>query len=389
MMEGWYNPRLVSRIKELDGLRGIAVLMIVVQHYVCDAVHLAPVDRRAHLLVSLRLAWSGVDLFFVLSGFLIGGILLKMKPSENYYSTFYGRRLYRILPIYYIWLALFLVGVYWSAGVQGSFVTALFRQNIPFWTYVVCLQNFVMSSQNSIGPIWLGATWSLAVEEQFYLLLPCLVRQLNTKTLFRLSCLAIVCSPALRFFLMRHGSGSLPSYTLLPCRADSLGFGVLIAIVFRSRAAWDWLQSHQKEMYVVFGMLAAGVFSLLFVRDPFSKPIFVALGFSLLSGFYAASIALLVAHPGRLAKLFFHWKPLVWLGTISYAVYIIHAGVNYLWHGAVFGREPSLDTWPEVFVTVASLLTVIALASISWQIWESRLIRSAHHRFRYSQAAPR
>jgi peptidoglycan/LPS O-acetylase OafA/YrhL len=381
MTEGWRNSRLVGRIEELDGLRGLAVSMIVIQHYACDAVHST---HTPYLLVPFRLAWSGVDLFFVLSGFLIGGILLDAKKSANYYSTFYSRRVYRIFPIYYLWLALFLVGVYLSAGVRASFVSSLFRQSIPFWTYCIYLQNLGMSLRDSIGPIWLAATWSLAVEEQFYLLLPYIVRQFSRQTVTWLSCFAILCSPVLRFLLMYHGPGYLSSYTLLPCRADSLGFGVLLAIVVRSRVAWDWLQCRRKWMCAFFWMLAAGFCLLILIRHPFTKPLFVALGFSLLAAFYAVSIALLVLQPGPVAKLIFRWKPLVRLGTISYAVYIIHNGVNFLWHGAVFGETPSLDTWPEALVTTASVVTVVVLSSASWHFWESGLIQSAHQRFRYS-----
>ena len=111
----WCNPRLCSRIQELDGLRGLAILLVLIEHYIRDAssVHLA--RWESWMCVPFRLAWSGVDLFFVLSGFLIGGILIDAKESLNYYQAFYARRICRIFPLYFLWFGIFLLGLHLSA----------------------------------------------------------------------------------------------------------------------------------------------------------------------------------------------------------------------------------------------------------------------------------
>lgn len=385
MTQSWRNPRLVGRITELDGLRGLAIFLVLIEHYVWDSVHIAHVDWRSYALFPFRFAWSGVDLFFVLSGFLIGGILIDAKSASNYYSTFYLRRVHRIFPLYYLWLILFSVGYYFSAGTNADFLTVLFHRYMPLWTYPAFLQNFAMSLHNGVGPIWLGITWSLAVEEQFYLLLPAIVRRFSIKWIVGLAAAAIIVAPLLRFALLKSGTGVMAPYALLPCRADTLAFGVIAAVMVRNRSAWTWLESHPRQIYWALASLSTAVFCLLFVRDPFAKNLFVSFGFSVLAAFYATLLIVLVVCPGRMGQLAFGWKPLVKLGTISYAVYIIHEGVNFLWHGAVFGRVPTFDDWPSILLTFVSLVTVLTLAEISWRLFEGPLIRRAHRRYRYTE----
>jgi peptidoglycan/LPS O-acetylase OafA/YrhL len=387
--ETWRNPRLPGRIRELDGIRGLAILLVLVQHYVMDAAIISVPGWKSHILALFRLAWSGVDLFFVLSGFLIGGILIDAKRSENYYQTFYMRRFHRIVPLYCLWLALFCVGVFFFGDAKPQFLFLLFKRNsIPFWTYPLFVQNIAMAFHGGIGPLWLGITWSLAVEEQFYLLLPLAIRRLSIKGILRLVCYAIIAAPLIRIVMLRLGSGPLAPYTLLPCRADALGFGVLVALLVRSKTAWMWLESHRKHIWSVFLLLGAGVFRLLFIKQPFGDPLFVCFGYSLLAAFYAALLLLVIVNPGRIEKLVFGWSPLVKLGIIAYAVYVFHQGVNFLWHGAVFGKIPSVNDWHSILLTVVSLVTVLLLAEISWRVMERPLIGRAHSRYRYSTAPP-
>ena len=381
----WRNPRLAGRIRELDGIRGLAILLVLVQHYVLDAAIISVPGWKSHMLALLRLAWSGVDLFFVLSGFLIGGILIDAKKAENYYYTFYMRRFHRIVPLYYLWLVLFCVGVYFFGGAKSQFLFLLFKRNsIPFWTYPLFIQNIAMAFHGGIGPLWLGITWSLAVEEQFYLLLPLAIRQLSIKGILRLVCFAIVAAPVIRIVMLRLGGGPLAPYVLLPCRADALGFGVLVAILVRSEIVWTCLESHRKQIFLAFLLLGVGVFRLLFIREPFGNPLFVCFGYSLLAAFYATLLLLVIVNPGRVEKLVFGWSPLVKLGIIAYAVYVFHQGVNFLWHGEVFGKTPSVNDWPAILLTLISLATVLLLAEISWRVMERPLIQRAHSRYRYS-----
>src|SRR5712671_2033641 len=134
-----------KRIPELDGLRGLAILLILVAHYVFGAFSY---DDESILAASIHFAfsltWSGVDLFFVLSGFLIGGILIDQRDTKNYFKTFYIRRICRIFPLYFLWLMLFVIlFVLISHRFHQAWVLPLFDlQGIPEWLYFLFLQNF-------------------------------------------------------------------------------------------------------------------------------------------------------------------------------------------------------------------------------------------------------
>lgn len=162
-----------GRIAELDGVRGLAIALVLVWHYLASSIdQRVAADGLVVLSKVFALTWSGVDLFFVLSGFLIGGILLDNIDSPTYFRTFYVRRIARILPLYFAWFLLFLIIV--RLGIFRSIPSLehLFADPLPVWSYVTFTQNFVMTSSYRFGAEWLGVTWSLAIEEQFYLILP-------------------------------------------------------------------------------------------------------------------------------------------------------------------------------------------------------------------------
>ncbi|HEX5054081.1 MAG TPA: acyltransferase [Planctomycetota bacterium] len=207
-----------ERIEALDGVRGIAILLVLVMH----SLYIAPllgIDLGHPLARLAMLGWCGVDVFFVLSGFLITGILVRSKGSPHYFKNFYARRVLRIFPLYYLVIALLL----WvlprppaSPPEQVSYL--LYYQNIRFalWPEAV------------FDPARL-ITWSLAIEEQFYLVWPALVWCLPRRALAP-TCVAVIATAiTLRFVLL--GQGLSGTHFLLPCRMDALAAGALLAIV--------------------------------------------------------------------------------------------------------------------------------------------------------------
>ena len=376
---GWDNPRLKGRIPELDGVRGLAILLVLVWHYGVGSVSAGAGTWQSYALIQFGLSWSGVDLFFVLSGFLIGGILYDAKGSASYFKTFYGRRLFRILPIYFIWLLLFQLGLNVAGHHSSSILQNLFNRDIPGWSYPLFIQNFFMSSRQTFGPQWIAVTWSLAVEEQFYLLLPVLVRHLNHRGVTRLAVAAIIFAPIIRFILWRSGNDYFGPYTLLPCRADALGFGVLIAMACRNKSVWEWLESHRPQLYVAFVVLGSGVI-LLTVRRHY---LFVV-GLTWIAAFYSSMLLLAMVNPGPIETFIFGNRWLRKLGIVAYAVYLLHQGINVLVHLAIFGREPMTVGPSSLAVTFLSLATVLLLSTVSWQFLEKPLIRYAHSTYRYT-----
>src|SRR6266568_5097276 len=157
-----------SRIPELDGLRGIAIGMVIIWHYFSTVVRAGPSSPLSYLVAATRATWSGVDLFFVLSGFLIGGILLDARGATNYYRVFYRRRFFRIVPIYAAVLLIFPIFTLLRHGAHPAPAAGA----PPWYMYWTFTQNLWMAATSSLGTNSLGMTWSLAVEEQFYLTLP-------------------------------------------------------------------------------------------------------------------------------------------------------------------------------------------------------------------------
>lgn len=364
----WQNPRLVGRIPELDGIRGLAILAVVLYHYVFLAVVGRP-DWHFTPLLIFRLGWSGVDLFFVLSGFLIGGILLDAKHSRNYYRTFYLRRFYRIVPLYAVSICIFIAGV---AAVDGKGPLAeIFNRRLPLWSFPLFLQNILMAQRHYFGSGWMAVTWSLAIEEQFYLLLPLVVRRLSPKGTVLFGIGMVVGAPVLRMLMARHGISSTVMYILLPCRADALGAGFLVAIACRNQAAWEWLVSHRKYFRAAFAILAVCVLFLSVVETR---------EYTCMAAFYVTLLILVVVNPGPTELFVFRSVPFVRLGTVAYSIYLFHFGIYCLCSYFLITRP---DAWLTIAVTLFSCVLVALLSTISWDLLEKPLIRWASARFQY------
>jgi len=197
----------------IDALRAIACLAVLFHHAkvgICSA------------------GWLGVDLFFVISGFLISGVLLDAKGSPDYFSSFYRRRIFRIFPIYYAIIILSVAAVaFWHRP------DLAFSMRICF----IYIQNFVKIDANSFHSlqwvVWLGHTWSLAVEEQFYLVWPAVILLLDRKTLpWILSLMVLSCWGARCFVMLSHITGTMsiwPTYLNI----DGFAVGAAIALLVK------------------------------------------------------------------------------------------------------------------------------------------------------------
>src|SRR6266481_2099118 len=135
-----------DRVPELDGLRGVAILLVLLFHYISLEGPTKTGSWSSFLQRIVIMGWSGVDLFFVLSGFLIGGILVDARNSPSYFKTFYARRFFRIIPIYYLWILTYVVLV----GVAGSFLRAhsnsgvIMAPGMPTYAHFLFLQNMMI-----------------------------------------------------------------------------------------------------------------------------------------------------------------------------------------------------------------------------------------------------
>ncbi len=373
-----------GRIPELDGLRGTAILLVFLLHYISDS---AGGDFGTPLYwfrSAFRLGWSGVDLFFVLSGFLIGGILIGVRDSPRYFQTFYARRIFRIFPIYYLWITLYplaaLIVGRWSASPLAVDPGALYR--LPL--YYAFAQTFVTLRETTLGWFWLAVTWSVSIEEQFYIVAAPLVRFLTPRRLTVALGSTIVLCPLLRallYVLVPNRQALI--YVLMPCRADSLAIGMLSAILWKNDAARQWLAGRRAALYAAFTILLLGM--PVFVKwFPSPYTLFAALvEYQWLAVMYACALLIvLVDTPGKIAALM-RWSFLREMGRLSYCIYLIHLPILALCHAVLLhSSRARIDTVPGVLTTVFAAILVYALARLSWTFFEEPLLRQGHN-FKY------
>jgi peptidoglycan/LPS O-acetylase OafA/YrhL len=366
-------PNLSGRIPELDGIRGIAIGMILITHFF--AVITVPGSHLAYAFVPLRLTWTGVDLFFVLSGFLIGGILLDARASSNYFRVFYTRRFFRIVPIYAVLLlSVYFATALWQAGVLRGFYE-IFGNHLPWLSFALFLQNFEMTLRNTWGIFPLGVTWSLAVEEQFYLTLPLLIRFLPRRALLAVIFLGIGLAPVLRTVFHSLSPHNLWAwYTLMPCRADALLLGVLAAIALREPRWRNFLLNHRRLLSYALFFLLAGVAILVWRGPGASTPLMVTAGFTWMALFYLSILLHAVLFPGSWIGHCLRWGWLRGLGIIAYGTYLFHE----FFLGLFFGRLPFIRSWREFGVSMLALAFTIVFCRLSWLYFEKPLVKLGH-----------
>ena len=400
-----------SRITELDGLRGLAILMMLYFH----AVESAPLPR--YFSAVGKLTWTAIDLFFVLSGFLIGGILLDARNSPNYFKTFYIRRAYRILPLYIVTVAAFWVLFYLTDLKSGNLVFRWLLSNPPPWySFASMTQNIAMTLRGVISPGWLGVTWSLAVEEQFYLTLPFVIRYVGPRRLPYVLAALIVAAPVIRTFLrLFYGNGDLGAYILLPCRADALLLGVSAALLMRNNKARQFLETHKRLLYATLLLLACGMLWMAMkpagLRTGFNaeqargiaqstaatssnmwiwlrlglRTAMASLNYTWLDLFYLCVLLIAINHRSSLLSRVLRNRLLVGFGIISYAAYVFHQPMLGVVFGIFRGYLPRVTSVPDTGLTALALGLTVGLACFSWWYFEKPLLKRGHT-YRYERA---
>jgi peptidoglycan/LPS O-acetylase OafA/YrhL len=380
---------LSGRIPELDGLRGLAIAMVVTFHY----FQLTHVTQHASILSYLqspaRLGWSGVDLFFVLSGFLIGGILLDARNSTNYLQVFYTRRIFRIVPIYAAILLFFPVLSAAAQGAARSGFAWLMANPMPWYSYWTFTQNFWMAHTTIFGANALAATWSLAVEEQFYLTLPLLIRVLSPQWLLRFVLIGICCAPMLRIAIYaRWPQNAIAAYVLMPCRADALLLGVLAAILLRDSRWRDRIQRAKTFWSVAFSVVVLGLGYLTWKSPYLASRLEATAGYSWLALFYVSLLLYSLTQPHSIVSRALRMKWLRWLGSIAYGTYLLHDLVLGLFFAYGWNTAPVINSGLTLLTVLAAIPFTLVIAWVSWRYFEQPLVRRGHRaNYRFADLA--
>jgi len=367
------------RIAALDGLRGIAVGLVLVHHFIQLPLPRVPGSWQAYLAAGLGLSFSGVDLFFVISGFLIGGIVLDNRAASNFYGVFYLRRTLRIVPLYYVFLL-----VCWGLA---AIAPGMAHPTYPLASYLVFLANISMTLGNSWDAGFPSLAWSLAVEEQFYLGLPLLARIVTPRFLCFLALASLAFAPLARtLILLGWPEFSLGTHILLPCRMDSLAFGLLAAMALRTRIFAAWLKVNPYAPTLAAAALVPLIAWLTLKRVGPETLAMALVGYSALGAFYAAILLSVVGgKPSLLARLC-QSRPLTFLGRISYFVYLfqgIAAWVTFRLAGGT--GDASLKSFADILLAMLALAGLFLAGAASWKYFESRLL-AIGRRFKYRAA---
>jgi peptidoglycan/LPS O-acetylase OafA/YrhL len=337
---------LPNYIPELQGLRGLAVLAVIVYH--CH-----PRLEGTWIHYASLWGWAGVNLFFVLSGFLITSILLEAREKPRYFRNFYARRALRIWPVYVLVLAAVYLQAPWFVG--GPVLAAV--KAAPWLAYIFFVQNlFHLALPPAIGP-----TWSLAIEEQYYFLWAPLVRFLRRPwMLAAVLTLALVGSPLMR---MTHLAWITPTHTLT--HLDGIAWGSLLALGLYtlpvSRRVWLWMGLSALPLGILAAATVAGGTAFLDSA--------LAVGFA---GALLAAIASTGARNPLSAVL--RRGPLAFYGRISYGLYMTHIMV-FIFFGWFDLAMDRYGTAGNLAVVAFRLGASTVLATALWYGFESQILK--------------
>jgi peptidoglycan/LPS O-acetylase OafA/YrhL len=367
------DPRLTGHMPALDGVRGLAIAMVLAVHFVGNTEAMNPFEKVATFICGY--GEYGVDLFFVLSGFLITGILFDAREGAHYFRNFYVRRALRIFPLYF--------------GVLG--VLFLILPHIPFfqrpsleyleqhqsWAWLYGANVFIAKS-GDFNLTYIQHFWSLAVEEHFYLVWPLVVWLAPERLLLRVALMILALSIALRIGSTIVGLSPVAIYVLTPYRLDALVLGGFLSVYARRPGGLTRIEGFLKPVAIGTGAVLVAAFA-------FNR--FTSAGLEILRAIRAMLITALLAtlllaaltsKADSLVGRVFHSKVLRFFGKYSYGLYVFHHFFSMYFerHMTEFTLANRLGshTLAVAIQATGGLLASIAIAYASFHLFEKRAL---------------
>ncbi|PZR27822.1 MAG: hypothetical protein DI535_08725 [Citrobacter freundii] len=299
-----YKPG--SFVKEFDGWRGLGMMFVLLAHYF-PSIFIG--------------SWVFMEMFFVMSGFLITGILIDAKGKSGYYTKFMGRRIVRVFPVYYVFLAIIFFAI------PASWVDLSYYKDHQAWFWLYG-QNWLYATEGWPAMKGLHHLWSLAIEEQFYIVWPLVVLAFSKKGLIRFCLFLFAFSFVFRNTGMNMGFVMPFPYVATLGRMEGLVLGAIIAVLVRTDRSF--LERWAFPVTVISGAMAILLFALSGTMM-FQDPLQYGLNYTVVDIFFAGMITLTLCE-GQLKnfKKILSMPVFVWLGVVSYCMYILHYPIQVI-----------------------------------------------------------
>ena len=335
----------------------------LLSYSLCFTMFFLGISRDVIQLPALvsSIAISGVDLFFVLSGFLIGGIIIDEHKNRRFWKSFVLRRIGRIFPVYFLIIGSFSITMLLLPN-RGFLDDFSLINPLPIAPYFVFLQSYFQGIANTAGPYWVAMTWTLSVEEQFYIILPLVAMLFGRKGIMLAIFIAIVAAP-----FIRHWAGAefgfYAGYMLFPSRMDSLAMGVVVAFTVRNDKLFSFF-SKSKLLYVIAFIL------FFYLKEKVRIGGFLIDYYHFRAMFYASIVLIVITKKNILITWVFENKVIVFFGSISYGLYIYHQLMNGLLHSILNNRAPKIDSMDSFAIAIFVFLVSIGVSAVSRKYFE-------------------
>lgn len=386
------------KLQSLDGLRAVAILLVFF-HHMQD--HILVLNLPTFLLrMYVGQGWMGVDLFFVLSGFLITGILLDTREASNYFTGFYARRILRIFPLYYLVLTVVIIA---GVRINSPALTATLPLPEDRWLYYCYLTNWLGLWKAHWGPDYanyLAHFWSLAVEEQFYLVWPLIVWLVRPRSIPWIAGSVAALAAIIRLAWVAHSGAQMAIALATVSRLDALFIGAFCAFVFRDhermleiRKWLPWIATLGVGSYLLAfsavllfpqraAVLLFGPAPVVHRLDDVVLLLTECGGYTMLALGFGA-LVLLAAHTeaeSTWMQKFLKSRWLAPIGLYSYGIYVFHVPINgvasiFLYPRIFRGSGANGDVVMEcTYIVVLAAVTFI-VSAVSYEFFERRILR--------------
>jgi len=369
-------PNLHGQMPALTGVRGLAVLMVLIFHFVGTVPPTTTVERA---VVSVTNYGSyGVELFFILSGFLITGILYDTHNHPHYFRNFYMRRSLRIFPLYYGVLALVFFVAPLIGALHGPTLDYLVERQGWAWLYAV---NIYIARQGDWSFSYLDHFWSLSIEEHFYFFWPLVVFLLarRPRTLVAASLTIAMGALLARFVGSLIGMNWWTTYTLTPFRMDGLALGAFLAVAARQPGGLERLVRALPWVVTAAGGLLASTYVWAHFTSDAGGALILPVRAALILILLACLLMWALIAPERsISSRFFCCRTMAWLGTYSYGLYVYHHFISYYLTSNHIDQK--LGDWlgshsaAVALQATSGMAASMAIAYLSYEYFERRFL---------------